>query len=348
MAEEEKKTSLIGPLIYLAVVVIIILFVLTNLPFFSNILSGGLGGQSGSTTTLSQNSTGNSSTVISYPSNYDALVAYTLNMINTNRTASGLQNVTLSPIQSGQQHADSMLQNGYFSHWDTQGYKPYMRYTVLGGLGYVEENVAYEATSLPSFQSLSSQENALNELQYSMMYNDSACCNNGHRDNILNPLHNRVSIGVAYDSTHVYFVEDFENYYISLNTPILNGNTTRVTLSGAPSIAMNPGSVLIFYDPTPANLSPSTLNSQYDRAYDQGTFLGGVLPPCNSFLGCCPVFQGYATDYASTWSVNSTSVDIVFSMSKFATQSGVYTIYLTQGSGSSAKYYTSISLFIST
>lgn len=26
-----------------------------------------------------------------------------------------------------------MLYYDYFSHWDTQGYKPYVRYTLLGG-----------------------------------------------------------------------------------------------------------------------------------------------------------------------------------------------------------------------
>ena len=52
------------------------------------------------------------------------------------------------------------------------------------------------------------------------MNNDSECCGNGHRDNILNSFHNRVSIGVSYDATHVYFVEDFETFLTSLSTPI--------------------------------------------------------------------------------------------------------------------------------
>ena len=119
----------------------------------------------------------------------------------------------------------------------------------LSGTGFVEENVAYEFTSLPQFTSTHSIEHAIGSLEWQMMNNDSACCANGHRDNILTPYHNRVSIGVAYDATHVYFVEDFETFLTSLNTPISQGNS--VSLVGNTSGNISPTSILIFYDPTP-------------------------------------------------------------------------------------------------
>ncbi len=134
---------------------------------------------------------------ISYSSDYNTLVQYALNVINTNRTNFGLSNVTLSPIPSGQEHADSMLGYNYFSHWDTQGCKPYMRYTALNGTGYVEENIAFESTScvaLCPFTSTGAVEQAINKLEWEMVYNDSKCCQNGHTKNILDPYHNRVSI----------------------------------------------------------------------------------------------------------------------------------------------------------
>ena len=107
----------------------------------------------------------NSTVEITYPADYDQLANYSLTIINENRTSSGLSPVTLSPEPSGQQHADSMLTNNYFSHWDTLGEKPYMRYTTLNGTGFVEENVAYEYTSLPTFTSTVQIERAIGSLR---------------------------------------------------------------------------------------------------------------------------------------------------------------------------------------
>ncbi|HEV2389109.1 MAG TPA: hypothetical protein VGS04_00130, partial [Nitrososphaerales archaeon] len=92
-----------------------------------------------------------SSIRIDYPPNYGEIANFTLGVINAERSSAGLQNVTLSAVPSGQQHADSMAYYGYFSHWDNQGFKPYMRYTLLGGKGGVYENLAlnYCNTSEP-------------------------------------------------------------------------------------------------------------------------------------------------------------------------------------------------------
>ena len=76
---------------------------------------------------------------ITYPSQYSELSDFALASINKDRSDFGIGPVTLSSIPSGQQHADSMLYSGYFSHWDTQGYKPYMRFVLLGGKGAVAE-----------------------------------------------------------------------------------------------------------------------------------------------------------------------------------------------------------------
>jgi len=42
-----------------------------------------------------------------------------------------------------------------------------------------------------------------------MMYND-ADQNNAHGDNILNPNHKSVSLGIAYDNNNLVLVEDFQ------------------------------------------------------------------------------------------------------------------------------------------
>jgi uncharacterized protein YkwD len=63
---------------------------------------------------------------------------------------SNVSNITLSSVNSAQQHAENMLTNGYFSHWDTNGYKPYVRYTLAGGQGAVNENIAARFSSTPT------------------------------------------------------------------------------------------------------------------------------------------------------------------------------------------------------
>ena len=102
---------------------------------------------------------------------HEELVDFALSLINSDRQANGLQNVTLSNVNSGQQHAEEMLAHGYFSHWDTNGYKPYIRYTIAGGKGAVSENIGL----VENWSSAGiSQVQALNESEWGMMYDDAA------------------------------------------------------------------------------------------------------------------------------------------------------------------------------
>ena len=211
----------------LAVVTIIVFFALTNLSLFSSFFNLG---NTVTTVHVSDSSSSVGNLTIGEPSNYADLVNYALTQINNDRATYNLSAVTLSPVMSGQQHAYSMYVNNYFSHWDTEGYKPYMRYSILNGTGAVEENVAYESAYL-TFTSKVPEEQAIYNLEHDMMYNDSSCCQNGHRDNILNPYHNRVSIGIMYSANRFYFVEDFENYYINFANPIFDSSNNNVVLN---------------------------------------------------------------------------------------------------------------------
>lgn len=282
----------------------------------------------------------NGSADISYPSDYGALSAYAVSLVNQDR--SGLQSVTLSPNRAGQQHADSMLKYDYLSHYDTQGYKPYMRYTLLGGVGADFENVAYISYRSPLFTTTAAVESAIKALEYTMMYNDSLCCNNGHRDNILNPLHNRVSIGIAYNSTVLFFDEDFENYYVNMS--VSTSEAYEVTMHGT---VLDPRAVstqaFVTFDSTPVAETPAQLNAG-PRDYGPGTAVGGILPPC-SFA--CPSFSVGITVYASSWDFTSTGMSISFSLSGFIRQhgSGVYTIYIVTGSDTNSAI-TSFSIFV--
>ncbi len=266
----------------------------------------------------------NGSANITYPAAYCDLVSYTLTLINADRAANGSSPVMLNYNQAAQQHADSMLYYGYFSHFDTQGFKPYMRYSLLGGLGADFENVAFFSYSANHFTSIAPVEEAIKVLEHSMVYNDSSCCNNGHRYNILDPLHNKVSIGVAYNGTHVYFDEEFMNDFIKLNFAVTGptgSNPHYVTMTGTPTQNFaTPNSIYIAFDDTPSAQTISQLNSG-PHEYGPGTLVGGVLPR-NDLLGGCAQFQTGTTVCADKWTFSSTQVDIAFSLQKFRTTYG--------------------------
>ena len=256
---------------------------------------------------------------------YDELVDYDLSLINSDRQQNGLQNVSLGSIDSAQLHADDMLKNGYFSHWDLNGYKPYMRYTIVGGQGAVAENCAWQGETGNTVAI--DIKLALKDLEYSMMYDD-ASSNWGHRDNILNPFHNEVNIGIAYDNNNVYFVEDFEDDYVQWSTLSYSGG--QVEMSGTIiQTNLTLSQVAIYYDAL-GNLTVQQLsNPPYKDSYDSGTYVGEVSPP--------PPAGSYYSQSASgiiiiaaTWSQTGQNFDINFSLPSAFSQdgNGVYTLYL--------------------
>jgi len=280
---------------------------------------------------------------VSHPADYDALSNFTLNLINQDRANQTAPPVTLGTNPAAQQHADSMLKYDYFSHFDTQGFKPYMRYTLLGGVGAVSENVAYITWKGDHFTNTSTVESSIGTLEHAMMYNDSICCNNGHRLDIINPLHNHVALGLAYNSTTLFFVEDFENYYVDLSYNVskdyvfsMAGNVVAPTA--------NPVQIYVTFDDTPSPETPAQLDAGPSE-YSAGDLLGGVLPPCEQ---SCTAFAAGLTVRAMVWQVTPESVDITFDLSPFvqAYGAGVYTIYLVTGADTGTAL-TSISVFVS-
>ena len=292
----------------------------------------------------------NGSAVVAYPSDYCTLAGFALHQINSDRAANGTGPVALGFNRAAQQHADSMLYYSYFSHFDTQGYKPYMRYTLLGGRGADFENVAYSSYAAGLLGRTAAIEDAISSLEHLMVYNDAVCCNNGHRYNILNPLHNYVSIGVAYNSTYVFFDEEFQNEYLNLNLSVAAPSSPspyHVTMQGAPIPGTpTPTAIYVAFDGTPAPETRAQLDSG-PHEYGPGTLLGGVLPPAGPFGGCNQFTTGI-TICASRWAFNASAVYISFSLDEFVKDygPGVYTIYLVTGPSTDTAL-TTLSVFAS-
>ena len=250
---------------------------------------------------------------------HEELVNYALSLINKDRTKYGLSNVSLSSIDCAQEHAENMLAYHFFSHWDTNGYKPYMRYTLAGGQGVVSENVAW----YPSYGPFDAKE-AIEALEWGMMYDD-AMWDWGHRDNILNPFHNKVSIGIAYDDYNLFLVQDFEDDYINWSTFFHVNENGDVTLSGDFVIdELSVKSIVIFFDSKPMNLTPEQLEeSPYSGSYSIGTLVGQALPPRYRSV------EGI-TITAQTWIQKGKFFQIEFNLSHVFNKygEGVYTLCL--------------------
>lgn len=204
-----------------------------------------------------------------------------------------------------------------------------MRYTLSGGTGFVDENIAWYSTS-GSFDA----KEAIKSLEWQMMEND-AQSNWGHRDNIVDAFHNKVNIGIAYDSHNLYLVEDFENDHITWST--LNQSGNEMTMDGTITKAgLSISDVAIYYDEI-ANLTTQQLeHAPYNGSYDQGTLVGLAVP---SGLKS----QEGITIPAKTWSQTGQDFQIDFDLSPAFAQfgKGVYTLYLTTTSNN---YLTSFSV----
>jgi len=273
---------------------------------------------------IGQGTTNNFTSTTSQQSSQTELINYALQLINKDREAYGLSPVSFSNISSGQQHANNMLQHYYMSHWDVYGLKPYMRYTLLNGTGAVSENIAdTSGTSCINFVCSGNidPKTAIQQMENNFVYNDSICCENGHRNNILDPNHNQVSIGIAYDNGRIYFVQDFIENYIDWNSNSPAFSNNEVYLNGTIS-KYDLNSITISYDPPTTNMTIQQLNSTF--AYGYGNQIAGVVNNSNSY------YTTMATIIPDKYYVYENNLDIIFSIKNIINQygAGEYTIFI--------------------
>ena len=202
---------------------------------------------------------------------------FMLALINAERAEAGLGLVTLGDNPAAQAHADDMIQNCYFSHWGLDGLKPYMRYSLAGGYQSNAENVSGLNHCIgpgDGFAAISTYDYIGNIMRGFM---DSP----GHRDNILDPHHSSVSLGLAWDSHNIAAVQHFEYDYISFHRPpgisggILSLAGTAQNGAGFPS--RDDLGIQVRYDPPPHNLTGGQVARTY--CYDAGTPVALVRPP---------------------------------------------------------------------
>ncbi len=280
---------------------------------------------------------------------HSELVQHALELINKDRKKFGLPPVKLSSNQAAQMHAEDVFKTKQISHWTTNGEKPYMAYTDYGGKGSVQQNVAIAGFTQEQYNECKTDillncekidpMSTLDKLEYEMTYKDLNCCDNGHRDNILDDHHTHVSIGIAYDQYYLAFVENFENNY-GLEVTI---NNDQVRLSGNLSTGTL-DHIGIYYDEMP---TPQVYEqNKHLRSYSAGDIVANVVKPLPP--GYYYKAEGYKIIQANGWNTddnNHHSVSVVFNLASAVRRDGVYTLFATVEDGREMFDVTSYSIY---
>ncbi len=258
-----------------------------------------------------------------------------LKEINEDRRKHGVGPVLLSDNMAAQAHAQSNHEYSKMSHWMFNGEKPYMTYSMMGGVGYARQNIASQAYDDPrechSVMVLCTTiepASTMKKLHRGMVYDD-AHANWGHRDNILDPHHTHVSIGIVSSEYALYFVQHFEGHHIEYLDD--TGQQNPIDMIGGKFVIKGEipekhemSSIAILGEPLPSKTA-------YYRdgdlpSYSYGDVAAVVAKPL--LRGQYDDVEGYDTVMADRWDVSRDGIHIEFGPISAMAGDGAYTIML--------------------
>ena len=188
-----------------------------------------------------------------------------LDLINETRASAGLLPVALGGNPAAQGHAEASLAGRFNSHWDLDGRKPGMRYSLAGGYQRNQENVyRLRCHGGCNFDLKASIRKAMKRWMRSP----------GHRKEILDTTHKILNIGLAWRNDPLrgeyvfHAVQQFEGDYVEYSALPAIDSDGRLSMVGSlrNGATLNEGSDLsiqVYYDPTS---HPVTLG-QLQRVY---------------------------------------------------------------------------------
>ncbi|MBI4310930.1 MAG: CAP domain-containing protein [Chloroflexi bacterium] len=199
------------------------------------------------------------------------LVQFALALINNDRGENGAPALALGVNPAAQAHAEEMLAKGYRSHWGIDGEKPYMRYTRGGGKGYELENVyALPYSVAPASSPARDPYELLRSAERGLM------AQAGFRSAIVEKLHRKVTIGVAFNGAALVFVQQFEGEYVRWSSaPTLSRGILGLSGEMLDGFALE--GVQVWFDPLPALLTRGQLAQS--TCYDIGRPVAVLQPP---------------------------------------------------------------------
>jgi uncharacterized protein YkwD len=158
--------------------------------------------------------------------------------------------------------------NDYIGHWDMNGYKPYIRYSLAGGKDHVAENASGVTET---GYDIARMDDPVKTLEYMK-----TCLNGfiaedpggGHYENIMDSFHNYVGIGYFCTNiggnNQIRYNEEFIDRYIEWDDfPLTSDAQNSLSISGK-VIENDTGvfSAVVYYEKFPGKLTPSEINSK--------------------------------------------------------------------------------------
>lgn len=197
-----------------------------------------------------------------------------LRMVNEERDDAGLSSLKMDDLacKVAQQHAIEMAENGFLSHWDLEGLKPYHRYSFAGGTDATGENDSSADYSKP----IESDEMPFAAVRMHIVMHDEVPPNDGHRQTMLTPQHTHVGFGMAWRGLHVRLCEVYVSRYVSVDQyPAVMRPQSRFVLSGGVLDPRHSVEALeVYYEPLPQPPPRSWLTTprHYGMPQDRTTF----------------------------------------------------------------------------
>lgn len=191
-----------------------------------------------------------------------------LALINADRKANGLNAVEWDDLaaQVGEEHAVDMVEKDYFSHWNTKGYGPDMRYAFAGGKEVVQENLYryWYRFSNGTPAPITAWDELLRDAETGLIDSPS------HRANILDAAHTHVGVGIAYNpkTGEVRLAQEFLNRYATLSEiPNKAKKGQDIRVSGALLLGAHDPIINVAFEPATRSTSIWDLNNTIPHTY---------------------------------------------------------------------------------
>ena len=270
----------------------------------------------------------------------EELRRYALGLINKDRADHGVAPVRLGDNGSAQAHAEDSLRHRYVGHWTVEGLKPYMLYRQHGGGGIVGQNAAGvmspEDCRAPGIVCTPEPpEESIASLQWGMMYDD-AHADWGHRDTILNPHYDTVSLGIAHSNQGTAYYQHFEYTGLEWRQPPSINDGLLAFAARPLDAAYRIVRAVIHYDPLPQPRTPAEIGRL--ESYCAG---GGFTDECDDVepvaQALMPAELRWGAGYryrdlepnaiiATGWEESDSGVQVQANLGGFVRRPGVYSI----------------------
>jgi hypothetical protein len=188
---------------------IIIILITITLPLFSQVSGTSQKGDFAMYRSLNEQET----RLVAFRDNDEVLSMklVQLSLINENRRKHGAGPVKLDILASrvANKMSREAAENGYVSHWNLAGEKPYQRYAFAGGCDHVSEN-AYGEWTNGGYEISNKLIGEMMKTGHERFMGEKAPYD-AHKKNIIEKAHNYIGIGCYMTTKHFSYYEEFIN-----------------------------------------------------------------------------------------------------------------------------------------